>query len=148
MADLTALELARELASLAADNGKIAAKYADLAAECVRNDEERKGEIDGLRAEIAKLGARLAESIEKLRHDSHSDAKTTAAVEAQELLNRRELAKLQDEERDRKTDARARRMEVWKILATILISALAVEAFRVVVTEAAHPRVEQAAPPR
>lgn len=145
MPELTALELASELARLAADNGRLAAKYADLAAACLRNDEARKDEIDRLSGEVAKV----AGSIEKLRRDSHSDAETAAAIAAQELFNQTELAKLRKDKADRDGESRARRLEIWKVVATILITGVAVEAGRIVLGEVAtRPQVEHVAPLR
>ena len=60
-------ELLRNYADLAKDNHRLAQQYANLAARCLQSDEDRKNEIDKLRAEIVILHGAIADLRETIR---------------------------------------------------------------------------------
>jgi hypothetical protein len=122
---------------LARQNAELAQKYADLAAKALQRDEERKKEIDSLRAEIVLLHeaiADLKETIRDLRAQNRHDAEQSGSFKAQEIINQRELAQLQEREKERRKLVLTVLGSVLSAVLIIVITALATVAIR----DAAH----------
>jgi hypothetical protein len=89
---------------LADDYARLARQYADLAAAALKRDEERKAEIDSLRAEIVLLHDAiqdLKDTIRELRART-ADAEISGSYKAKELLDQRELEQSREREKERR----------------------------------------------
>jgi DNA repair exonuclease SbcCD ATPase subunit len=118
---------------LAHDYAKLAREYADLASRCLKADEDRKAEIDALRAEIVLLHKaieELREVIRNLREQNKDEAERSGSWSAQEALNKRELEQLRESQRDRKILVRNVLATVLAAIVLVIVTALGTVAIR------------------
>ena len=121
---------------------RLASDYADLYAQALKRDEERKAEIGKLHAEIVLLHAAIADlksTIIELKLNSRDESERSGSFAAQEILNRDKLAALQEAEKER----RATRAKFWGGVALIVAGVFAGGAstlvWHLVTLEAVHP---------
>lgn len=115
---MTVEQLAADYAHLARESADLARKYADLYAASSNREKSLEKEIDLLSAEIAILHAAvedLKSTVKELREQMRGDAEKSGSFAAQEVLNRRELASLQEADKER----RRTRAKFWGGVALI-----------------------------